>query len=109
MISTDTAADLLDKVEQAIRNEAEDCLEELRMDPSQEDQREMAEMYTADADGYRDAAILMRSGQSDDAYEKYDALDTAAQDYLFDGYISDEESAQVMAVFEDDEDAHEHP
>ena len=104
MISTDNAAELLEKVEQAIRNEQEDCLEELRMDPSQEDQREMAEMYGKDADAYRDIAILVRGGQVDDAYEKFDGMDTAARDYLNDGYISDNEADDVMAVFEEDDD-----
>lgn len=104
MISTDNAADLLEKVERAIRNEAEDCLEELRMDPSQEDQREMAEGYTEDANDYRDIAILMRSGQSDDAGEMFYGLDTAARDFLYDGYISDNEADDVLAVMEDDDD-----
>lgn len=104
MISTDRAADLLEKVEQAIREEVVDCLEELRMDPTQEDQREQAEMYKADADTYRDIAILMRGGQVDDAYSKFDEQDTAARDYLNDGYISDTEADQVMAVFEEDGD-----
>lgn len=104
MISTDRAADLLEKVEQAIREEVVDCLEELRMDPSQEDQREMAEMYKADADTYRDVAVLMRGGQADDAYEKFDGMDTAARDYLNDGYISDNEADQVMAVMEASDD-----
>ncbi len=104
MISTDRAAELLEQVEQAVRNEMEDCLEELRMDPSQEDQREMAEMYKADADTYRDVAILVRSGQVDDAYEKFDGMDTAARDYINDGYISDEQADQVMEVLEADDD-----
>lgn len=104
MISTDRAAELLEQVEQAVRNEMEDCLEELRMDPSQEDQREMAEMYKEDADTYRDVAILVRAGQVDDAYEKFDGMDTAARDYINDGYISDEQADQVMEVLEDDDD-----
>lgn len=104
MISTDRAAELLEKVEQAVRNEAEDCLEELRMDPSQEDQREMAEMYTADADSYRDIAILVRGGQVDDASEKFDGMDTAARDYIDDGYISDNEADAVMEVLNNVED-----
>lgn len=104
MISTDRAAELLEKVEQAVRNEMEDCLEELRMDPSQEDQREMAEMYKADADCYRDVAILVRGGQVDDASEKFDGMDTAARDYIYDGYISDNEADAVMTVLEDDDD-----
>jgi hypothetical protein len=104
MSNTDRAAELLEQVEQGIRNEQEDCLEELRMDPSQEDQREMAEMYKADADDYRDIAILMRGGQGDDACEKWSDLDTAARDYLHDGYISDEDTDVVYAAFGYDDD-----
>lgn len=104
MSNTDKAADLLEQVEQAIRNEAEDCLEELRMDPSQEDQREMAEGYTEDANDYRDIAILMRAGQGDDACEKWSDLDTASRDFLHDGYISDEEADIVYAAFGYDDD-----
>ena len=102
MSNTDRAAELLEQVEQAVRNEQEDCLEELRMDPSQEDQRELAESYKEDADAYRDIAILMRGGQGDDACEKWGDLDTAARDYLVD-YLSDDEADVVYAAFGYDE------
>lgn len=102
MTSTDRAAELLEKVETEIREEATDEAEEMRMDPDNVEAKEMYEMYSEDADDYRDIAILMRGGQADDAYEKWDGLDTASRDYLVD-YLDDEEEQEVMTAFGDEE------
>jgi hypothetical protein len=104
MISTDAAAKLMDKVIVGIEDNIQDEREELEMDATNEDAREQAEMLEADADDYRAIADLLRCGQADDAHEKYDGMDTASRDYLYDGDISDDEAAQVMAVMEDGDD-----
>jgi len=100
MIGTDEAATLLEKVETAIRNEYEDCMEQVRMDPDSFEEKEMADMYLEDANCYRDIAILMRGGQVEDSYEKFEGQDTAARDYMNDGYINDEEADSVFDLFE---------
>lgn len=75
-------------------------LEEMARDERKDSDFEMEEMYKKDAKDYRDIANIVGCNKIEAATAKYDGLDTASRDYLYDtDKVSDDDVNLIGLLF----------
>ena len=77
-------------------------LDRAALDAEQEGDEEMREMYAADGKDYAKIQRLLVDGHKEEAIHKYDHLDTASREYIFD-LLSDHDAEYMNRFFGWDE------
>ena len=72
------------------------------LEAEREGDEEMREMYAADCKDYAKIQRLLVDGHKAEAIHKYDHLDTASREYIFD-YLNDDDAAYMNRFFGWDE------